>query len=199
VNLRKLSVAVLCLAAIASTLAACSSGSNNAGPTTTTISATTTTDPVPTVAHPLDSSKFENTPCSSLTTAQVEALGVPAPTADNTPGAVGSACTWSAGGDSGILNAVAVTWDTSDSNGMQYAYQRKSKFKYWTTTSVDGYPAVLGDVLDERPSGTCAVNVGVSDHMLFIVHYYGRDEPQKSQSCQLVVQVAADVLKNLGG
>ena len=87
---------------------------------------------------------------------------------------------------------------TTSSNGLQFTYARKSAFSYWTTTTVDGYPAVIGDVADGRSDGTCTINVGVSDKMLFVATYNGTVEPQKSQSCQLVPQVADDVIKNLG-
>lgn len=125
------------------------------------------------------------------------------------PGAAGDAgtdtlgpgCSWTADAHSGVGNDLAITWVTTSSTGLglQFTYARKSVFKYWTTTTVDGYPAVIGDVMDDRAKGSCTINVGVSDTMLFIADYNGWNEPQKSQSCQLVQQVAADVIKNLGG
>lgn len=201
VTMRKLPLIVLGIAGTAGMLVACSSG-GSATPTTSTSASTettTSTAAVPTVAHPLDSSKVQSAPCSALTKAQVEAVGVPTPLSGSSTSVLGPGCTWTGGGTSGIGNGIELTWDTTDSNGLQFAYDRKSVFTYWTTTSVDGYPAVIGDVMDDRKSGSCSINVGVSDKMMFIARYDGLVEPQKSQSCQLVQQVADDIIKNLGG
>lgn len=199
--MRRLPVAVLCVAGLAGALSACSSGTSLSPTTTpsTSSAATTTTAAVPTVAHPLDSSKFQSAPCSALTTAQLEALGVPAPHGDADTDALGPGCTWRGGAGTGIGNGVDLTWETTESKGLQSTYARKSAFSYWTVTTVDGYPAVIGDVSDGRRFGTCTINVGISDTMSFIARYNGTVEPQKSQSCQLVPQVADDIIKNLGG
>ncbi|HEX7660454.1 MAG TPA: DUF3558 family protein, partial [Pseudonocardiaceae bacterium] len=76
--MRRLPVVVLCLAGMAGALAACSSAGSATPTTSTSTNAETTTSTapaVPTVAHPLDSSKFQAAPCSALTAAQLQELG----------------------------------------------------------------------------------------------------------------------------
>jgi hypothetical protein len=51
--------------------------------------------PVPTVAHPLDASKFVAAPCSSLTTADVTGLGIADPTVQPYMEPTQTFCTWS--------------------------------------------------------------------------------------------------------
>ncbi|HWE89279.1 MAG TPA: DUF3558 domain-containing protein [Pseudonocardiaceae bacterium] len=199
--MRSLPVVVLCLAGIVGLATACSSGSGEGGPQPAGSTASTSAAPVsgvPKVAHPLDASKFEAAPCSSVTASQLDALAVPSASRDAQQDVTGTGCVWSAGTGT-AANGMYLTWDTSHTNGLGWVYQAGSTWTYWVPLTVNGYPAVQGGTVDNRQTGSCTIYVGVSDQLVFILTYKGSLLPQESKPCQLATQAATDVVQNLGG
>jgi hypothetical protein len=199
---RNLPIVALCLAGLLGLTVACSSDSGLTAPPSTgatvTADSTTTVSGVPTVAHPLDASKMQAAPCSSVTVGQLDALAVPSASADANPDVTGTGCVWSTGTGS-AANGMYLTWDATHNNGLGWVYQSGPTWLYWIPLTVDGYPAVQGGTVDNRANGSCTINVGVSDQLVFILTYNGALQPQRSQPCQLATRAATDVLKNLGG
>lgn len=98
---------------------------------------------------------------------------------------------------------MSVEWSVGSTGGIDNDYKLQSAshgsyFKYFIPTTVSGYPGVYSSVSDDRPSGNCVLNVGVSASTSFVAEYY-TDSANPSQACPMVGKAAADVLKNLGG
>lgn len=148
----------------------------------------------PRVPHPLDASKMVTTPCTALTSADVTDLHVVNSISGADKNAAAAQCVWT--GSPG--GSVSIGWETINKGGLSDLYEEQSTAAYWQPTTVSGYPAVYADELsDGRGQGDCVLNVGVNDHLYFIA---GFNNPlDADQSCPLVAQAAADVIRNLGG
>jgi hypothetical protein len=143
------------------------------------------------VAHPLDASKMLQDPCSALTAGDLTAFGFDDMRGKPHGTSNGKGCAWSSG------DSASVDWETSNTGGLSDLYQQKSTAAYWIPTTVSGYPAVFADTIsDGRPQGDCLINVGINDHLYFFAGYIGG---QGDNTCPKAQQVAADVIKNLGG
>jgi hypothetical protein len=138
----------------------------------------------------LDATKFIANSCSTLTPAQLTALGlVIKPAISDSTG-----CRWS----DGLGNGPGIQWVTSNTNGLADLYVKKDTFAYWIPTTIAGYPAVYGDALaDQRADGSCVLNVGVNDHLYFFIGY--SDQDRKAQACDLATQTAAYVIATIKG
>lgn len=149
----------------------------------------------PAVTHPLDASAMVGDPCSSLSTADVTALGLS--NAKSRPGAGSfgrTGCTW-AGDSGGIVN---INWVTADRNGLSDLYAKSSTIAYWQPTAVGSYPAAYGDsISDSRSQGSCVLSTAVSNQLYFFAQIDNPVNP--GRSCALAATAAADVIKNLGG
>jgi hypothetical protein len=148
-------------------------------------------DTAPKVAHPLDGAAFVAKPCSSLTPADTEALGLAG--AQGEIGAnnlLGIGCGFFLH-DTGVN----VLWNKDDTNGLTDLYALRSNYAYWIPTTVSGHPAVFEDGIDERSTGTCSVDVGVNDHLFFDAQVVSVSPV--AQACPLAKRAAALVIKNL--
>jgi hypothetical protein len=174
----------------------CSSGTGGqAAPITGSPTASSSTPPsAPKVTQPLNASTLVAKPCSSLTPGNVTSIGFTNPISKPDSDANGSGCVWSgeAGGN------IGVSWDTANTHGLSDLYAKQSTYAYWQPTTVASYPAVYGDALgDQRATGDCVLNVGVSDQLAFFVEY---DNPANAaQACSLAGKAASDVVANLKG
>jgi hypothetical protein len=145
----------------------------------------------PRVAHPLNAAAFVSKSCSSLTVSDLSAIGMTgAQSSGADSDAVGTGCSWT-------LNekAVNVGWETSDPDGLSDLYALKPQRAYWYVLTVSGYPAVESDAVDDRSDGGCQVNVGVNDHLFFLVSVEGASSGD--QACSQAKQTGAAVIANL--
>ncbi|HEX7660068.1 MAG TPA: DUF3558 domain-containing protein [Pseudonocardiaceae bacterium] len=188
-------------------LAACSSDNANAvtpSTTSTTLPTSTTSDTItaiattaPKVTNPLDASKFLQSPCTALTTSDLDGIAVGDAKVQSSPSNLGPDCDWQ-GGAFGASGAISISWETIDKNGLSDLYAQRANAYYWIPTTVSGYPAVFSDPLaDLRSQGSCTINVGVSDSLFFLASTNGA--PDANTACSRAQQAAADVIKNLGG
>ncbi|HWE91289.1 MAG TPA: DUF3558 family protein, partial [Pseudonocardiaceae bacterium] len=184
-------------------LAGCSSGAGGGSTTTmnggsSSSSSGTSTAGAPTVSNPLDASKFLHSPCSALTVSDVSGLGISGATGSPRMAGAGPQCDWT--GDSGA--GIDVIWTTGSTGGLDNGYKLQAAaagkyFAYFQPTTVGNYPAVYAATSDDRSSGDCVLNVGVSANTSFLSQYNG--STSASQACSLAAKAAADVIKNLGG
>lgn len=153
----------LALAATALALVAgCSTGTGTATPTTT--AATTATLPAygaPKVDRPLDTTKYQQNPCSVLTPAQLPALGDHG--GQGTPEPLAS-CNWA---DPTSANVLGDGFDNQTGNrtGLSGTYQNRSGYQIFQPTQIAGYPAVIVVQQGHGGQGECDVEVGTADDL----------------------------------
>lgn len=121
----------------------------------------------PKVNDPLDTSRYEEDPCRSLTSAQAQSLNLPPTgTLDDTV-ALGIGCDWFNEQTRGEVNIVFLV---DDPRGLspEYDANRRGKWEFFEELpTIEGYPAVARAGIDSRDDGTCTVVVGVADDMAF--------------------------------
>ncbi|HEX7658162.1 MAG TPA: DUF3558 domain-containing protein [Pseudonocardiaceae bacterium] len=194
------SIAPMTLGVVAAAaLAGCSSGGDGLAPSGTAATSATSaaSSAAPKVTHPLDASKVLETPCSALTTSDLGGISVGAATGQPRQSDYGPGCDWQ-GTVYGASAGASIGWETIDKKGLSDYYTQKSDAGYWIPTTVSGYPAVFADLNgDYRSTGSCTINVGVSDSLYFLAT--ADSAPDGNTACQRARQAAADVIKNLGG
>jgi hypothetical protein len=146
----------------------------------------------PAVSHPLSAAAILMSPCSALTAGQLSALGVGGAPSTNNTDPSGPGCAWMAKS----FLSVNVGWIPANRNGLSDLYQKQQSMAYWRPTQIDGYPAVFADAAPQL-NGGCLLNTGVNDHLYFLAG--AQSASSDDQACVLARQVAADVIKNLGG
>lgn len=173
--MRTATITAALAATIIALVAGCSSGTGTTPPgataTTTATASTGRTLPAagaPKVTNPLDTTKYQQNPCSVLTPAQRQALGNNSPDKPS-QGASGPTCQWL---DPSTSSSLTVTFFTRTyvRIGLTGPYQNKSGFQLFQPTQVNGYPAVIGSRTGHGQDGRCAVYVGTADDML--VEFY---------------------------
>ena len=156
-------------ASLVTLVAGCGGGGGNAlSPTTTTSAAPS--DPLPAygapkVTHPLNTTKYEQNPCSVVTAAQLQALNNHG-TGKSFTNAVGPACDWT---DDATISTIQVTFYSHGAYaiGLTATYMIKDKqYSYFQPTQIAGYPAVLTDSGGTHgDKGSCVVYVGLADDL----------------------------------
>jgi hypothetical protein len=163
-------------------------GTDSAAPTSESSSpAPTTSGDVPRVSDPLDATSFVAEPCTSLTTAQLAEFKVGAGKPHGGDGVFPPGCGWHS--DNG---AISVAWLDENKNGLADTYRRRDVDPYFIETTVDGYPAVFTDFVDDRAKGQCGIVVAVSDTMTF--YALVSDGPVGDAACDMAKQVGSATL-----
>ncbi|GGM59191.1 hypothetical protein GCM10012275_32990 [Longimycelium tulufanense] len=184
-------------------LAACSSGSTNGSAQPATNTGTTTgssaaNPDVPRVPKPLDTSKFQQVPCSVLTPSQRQFLKI-GKEPNRFDSDLGPGCEWrdTSGPSKMSFSARLVV----KGDGLAGLYSRRDTYKIFEPLEVDGYPAaVVMAVRDQRSEGVCVISVGVTDKLVFDVDMQLDDEsPSYNDPCGQTKLVAGEILKTLKG
>jgi hypothetical protein len=166
--------------------------------TTTTNSSAPNRHGAPTVAKPLDASRFLTQPCSTLDSSQLASMGLPAQGLADTTSAiatsVGPSCNWLNSETAHGLNLVFVTGNENGLADFYRAHQDGDFQGLWIETTVDDYPAVFMSVTDSRKSGNCGISVGISDTVTFNSRVQSR---LGEKSCDQAKQAASLVLGRL--
>ena len=172
-------------------------GTGSAGPTTSTTDDPTTSAPgadVPRVKTPLDVSKFVDKPCTALTQAQLDRLGV----ADQQQGTepTGQYCRWS-NDRGGYVNLAFV----AGQGGLSAVYggSEAGQYKLFEELpEVAGYPAVIAMLTDERKPGDCGIAIGVDDDItLSVGTAQSLEKVGTGDPCQVAVGVAEQILETV--
>lgn len=142
----------------------------NSGPTTDSPSNNGEELPfagAPKVDNPLDTSRYEQDPCASLSAdrAQQELNLPPGKPMDNV--ALGVGCEWKNTDTRAYLHIVFVV---GDPRGLSpdFEINQKGGWDFFKKLpDIEGYPAIARDQPDDRSRGFCTVAVGVADDMSF--------------------------------
>jgi hypothetical protein len=160
----------------------------------------------PKVAHPLDTTKFQQDPCSMLTAAQLQQLHASisaATTPEPRTDGAGPACFFSHR-DNGTDTAIDVGFLTAG-DGLSDIFANKSDYHaFEQLPDIQGYPAVLAMNADTRAQGHCSMLVGVTDHLALSVQVSVSNVPLNGQvnqyytrPCTPAQQVADAVVTTL--
>lgn len=189
--------------ALAVVLAACSqpmrgTSSPVSEQTTTTTSVELPAYGAPKVDHPLDVSYFRQAPCETLTEEQVakfvgarfEARSLPD---DHT----GPRCIWSPVGNARPLMWAA--YPSLSDRGLTTLYYNRDAYAFFEEgPPVGGYPSLVYDVVDRRPSGACAVRVGTSDReTLDVSVWLGERKVGVLDPCEATQEVAGAAVETI--
>jgi len=151
----------------------------------------------PKVTDPLDTTRFQKDPCQALTADQAQSLGTP-PTGKPRNMPFGNACEWK--NPDTRAHAVVHFLDRYP-YGLSTEYQAREDGKlalFQVLPPIEGYPAVVSDVVDPRPTGACTVVVGVSDEIAFEVPLQLSPENiGKKDPCEIAAMVAGMALQTM--
>ena len=126
------------------------------------------TDGAPKVDDPLDTARFQEDPCLSLTPDQSEELNLGG-SGSPTESALGEACEWRNEATRGRVR-IAFFDKSPDGLSAEYRAEKDGKWAYFDELPpIDGLPAVARDITDDRKNGGCPVVVGVTDELTFEV------------------------------
>ncbi|WP_336160416.1 DUF3558 domain-containing protein [Amycolatopsis sp. VC5-11] len=146
---------------------------------------------VPQVPHPLNVRKYEQDPCALLPQA-AEVFG--AVRNRKITGNVAPVCSWNDRENSSL--AVGLV---PGQGGLATVYGNRSSTGYFEPApSIDGYPAVYTNVLDNRSDGGCQVAVGVRSDETFTssVILFPRS-PSYADPCAVALKAATAVVATL--
>lgn len=122
---------------------------------------------VPTVANPLDASRYLKEPCAALTSVQVSQLGITTQPKPMPGDALGPSCTWNGFDEAGLSVGGRFL-----SRGLSNLYAQHAQGQvpfFQPVADVSGYPGVLTDSLDAQPQGKCDMVVGLRTDQVYSV------------------------------
>lgn len=149
----------------------------------------------PKVDDPLDTTRFEEDPCQTLTGAQTKELDLPS-TGSPVDRPLGNSCRWR---DSATRADAEVHFSSEDPRGLSAMYDTKDEYAYFDELPpIEGYPAVATDVIDDRDIGRCIVVVGTSDEITFDASVQlSEADVSKKDPCEVAAQVAGMALETI--
>jgi hypothetical protein len=156
---------------------------------------------VPKVATPIDTSRYESTPCSALTEGQTTEVFGGRSTAKPDPQApAGPTCSWTPEDLTGAN--VNVIFSKVDRLGLTSVYQAKgTTYKLFEVLEpIVGHPAVVYGTSDFRATGVCSIAVGTTDRSTVdITVTQSRGNVGQGDPCTAAQTVASKVLTTLQG
>jgi hypothetical protein len=156
-------------------------------------------DGAPKVKNPLDASRYLQSPCNMLTSAQLQELNLPT---EGEPGAgpLGLDCSWVNHASGG---KVRIQWADKNPRGLSgdYAAHKAGRFAYFIEyPDIEGLPGVSADLFDDRSHGACSVAVGVTDQLEFLADVQlSLQNIGKKDACEVVVKAAEMMIKTMKG
>jgi hypothetical protein len=184
------------------TLAACStSTTGNATPSPSSSAASPSSGAssgkltAPSVANPVDVTKFEQNPCSALTSAQASQVAQLTKTGGNFGGNPPT-CQWKDDNYNGVSFSFVRGGGLNDA----YAYQDSQSGYFKVAPDVSGYPAVFSSPNDDRSKGNCQLIVGVrNDEEMVVNSSFVASSPYYSDPCSLTQKAAELAIATLKG
>ncbi|PXY37819.1 DUF3558 domain-containing protein [Prauserella flavalba] len=194
--------------ATAAALAACSGkepgdaspSTRGSAPSASASSSTSSPADAPEVRNPLNISAFTESPCDTISSAQIEEYFGPGIQPEARPdGPNGPECAWFTESDN-VRAGIVVTFPELSSKGLSALYAHRSEYAFFEELDLiaDGYPAVAYDGVDSRDQGECAVRVGTSNDATVDINIYlsqraiGNVDP-----CEAAEEVATAVIGNI--
>ena len=193
--------------AVVAIASGCSGTGGTAGPTTTTTAGKSSTSAssaadAPTVAKPLDTSKWQADPCSVLTQAQVASI---LPNAQAKPGStsLGPDCSWHDLANAEKTPGLGIGFVTANKSGLSALYENHKRGAMAILNrlpDIDGYPAVVysndpGAIQD----GACSVAVGVTDQLDISADVNIPTGGDKSKACDTAIKLATLAMDTMTG
>jgi hypothetical protein len=177
-------------------LAGCSSPAQGVpSPTTAPSAGASATGGAPPIAHPIDTTKYQQDPCSVLTAAQLGDLNVGAQ-AKPTTSAFGPGCEW-ADSDGPSKTNIGMTLLTK-LHGLNSLYAARRNYSYFIPTMIDGFPGVYAGGPDERNNGTCGLDVGVAPAMEFdVIVFVEHESPNYHNPCGVAQELAIGMVSTM--
>jgi len=155
------------------------------------------TDGAPAVPNPIDTTTFQQTPCQMLTPAQSEELNVGS-AGEPYDEALGNGCEWA---NKETRGRAKIAFLDKDPRGLSALYRadKEGKWAYFEELPpIEGFPAVIRDIVDRRPEGNCTVIVGVSDEIAFgTILELSQANVGKKDPCEVGAQVAGMALQTM--
>jgi hypothetical protein len=171
--------------------------------TEATASSTPNSDELPTagapkIDDPLDTSKFQSDPCLSLTLEQSEGIfGFNGP-GEPIDGALGKACGWK---NRDTRSAGQIDFLDKDPRGLSAEYEANEDGRwdvFEELPPIEGLPAVMRSVGDDRPNGVCTVVIGASDEIAFQVRVrLSESNVDEKDPCDVAVDIAGEAIKTM--
>jgi hypothetical protein len=174
---------------------AIASSDRSGSPTTSSINSDVA---APQVRTPLNDTRLISDPCSALTGPQLQGVGFTAAVKSHVQQlTLGNICGWNDDAVGAVGASASVAVQTTLNHGLSDIYAQRSGMGYFTPVTIEGYPAVLTDLTDQRASGTCALNLGVSDTSVLVIDYHQGD--LGLPACDKVQAIARAVVETLKG
>jgi hypothetical protein len=143
----------------------------------------------PKVTTPLDTTRFQPTPCSVLTTAQQQALGI-TKAGKPTPDPAGATCNWDLTSPVAVYGfGFDVTFPAGQAKGLANAYQAGGA-EMKALPDIGGQPAVTQP--SENTGGNCTIWVGATDEVEYAATVSIPTGPHASDPCTVATQIATD-------
>ncbi|WP_372671352.1 DUF3558 domain-containing protein [Amycolatopsis kentuckyensis] len=154
---------------------------------------------VPEVVTPIDTAKFQQEPCTTLTDTQIaELLGPDVKPKEDPNDVAGPSCYWH---PTSVTQAtVSVIYATKNRRGLTSIYQQQgTTFPLFVPMDpIDGYPTVAYGQADLRSKGTCAIALGTSNQDIVDVSVaLSEGNIGKKDPCAAAHEVTVTVLNNL--
>ncbi|GHH62797.1 DUF3558 domain-containing protein [Lentzea cavernae] len=172
-------------------LAGCGTGGGTAGTPTTASQPTSTSGGAPRIDNPLDVKAFTADPCKTVTAAQVEGFGLPGTSGRVSTTAAGEGCVW-LGASTPAKMAPGVAFLHESANLGTILPNEDVTYKVFEPQpAIQGYPAYVALIADQRNDGGCDVLVGVSDERAMLVSFSSfAGSPKFADPCAAVTEFA---------
>jgi hypothetical protein len=161
-------------------LAGCDSSGGTTGTPTNAPQPTTTGNGAgaPKISNPLDLSAAEANPCGVVTAAQLQTYGIPGVTGKVSTSAPGAGCLWPGGLTDAETSPGVNILPAGTNLDSIYAKKDSTYPVFEPLPDVQGYPAAIALVVDERKDGNCELFVGASDEkaILFSLQSDGKSK-----------------------
>ena len=151
----------------------------------------------PKVTDPLDTAKFQENPCLSLTSEQSGTTFELSPSGKPYEGSLGNACKWRNESTRGEVDVVFLDKDPRGLSA-EYKVNEDGRWAYFEKLTIEGYPAVARSQVDRRDGGACTIVVGASDEIAFEVPVQlSMRNVGNRDACAVAEDVAKEVIKTM--
>ncbi|WP_165912841.1 DUF3558 domain-containing protein [Tamaricihabitans halophyticus] len=157
-----------------------------------------TEDGAPKVENPLDTSAYQQDPCSSLSSAQLQELALDQGKPSENDSA-GPNCFWR---NNEARSMASIAFVTAGNNGISDVYaNRENNAVFEELPAIEGHPVVAyGSVKGEIERGYCTLAVGATDELFLSISVrvsranIGQDDP--CESAQRVAEMMIETMRS---
>ncbi|MFC4858931.1 DUF3558 domain-containing protein [Actinophytocola glycyrrhizae] len=156
------------------------------------------TDGAPEVDDPIDTAKFQENPCLSLTSEQSADIFDVGAAGRQSGGPLGETCEWR---NESTHSRVWIGFLDKDPRGLsaEYGANEDGRWAFFEPLPpIEGQPAVARGRLDDREIGICTVVVGASDEIAFETRVQlSQGNIGKMDPCAAAADVAGEAVKTI--